>query len=261
MSLVITELNDGIGTIILNNDRKLNALSHALVNDVIEAIGEMEHRKARVVILRASSDAKYWCAGHDVSELPEKRRDPLIYDDPLRCLVRTIREAPFPIIAMVGKDVFGGGCEVVFACDLIVAAEKVQFAFTPAKLGVAYNMTGLVTFMNDAGLHLLKEMVFTAQPISVERFERAGVINLVVSFESLEKNTLEIARQISENAPLAITAMKAEMNIIANARSVSMERAEMIQMLRRAAYDSQDYEEGKAAVLSKPRRKPVFTGN
>ena len=63
------------------------------------------------------------------------------------------------------------------ACDIIVAAANATFALTPAKLGVPYNVSGMPTFLNGAPLRLIKEMAFTAKPISAERALAAGLIN------------------------------------------------------------------------------------
>src|SRR4051794_32778608 len=78
---------------------------------------------------------------------------------------------------MVEGGVWGGATETVFACDLIVAAETATFAVTPAKLGVPYNVGGMLTFLNATGLRMAKEMTFTAQPIDAARAERHGMIN------------------------------------------------------------------------------------
>ena len=115
-------------------------------------------------MLRALPGAKVWSAGHDVDELPAGRRDPLGWDDPLRNLVRSIEEFPAPVIAAIEGGVWGGACEVAFACDLIVVAPRATFAVTPAKLGVPYNVTGMLTFLNACSLRIVKEMAFTAQP-------------------------------------------------------------------------------------------------
>ena len=130
---------------------------------------------AKVVILRAAPGAKVWSAGHDVKELPTNGRDPLTYDDPLRQVVRAIHETRMPVIAMIEGSVWGGACEVVMACDIVVAAEGASFAITPAKLGVPYDIVGVLTFMQNAGLGILKEMLFTAQPISARRAEQVGL--------------------------------------------------------------------------------------
>src|SRR5512134_3621408 len=138
MSLILTGVDGFIGTITLNQPEKRNALSEPLVRGIIAALQDFRARKLRVAILRAQPGAKVWSAGHDVGELPEGRRDPLGWDDPLRNLVREIETFPAPVIAMIEGTVWGGASETVLACDLIVAAPDATFAVTPAKLGVPY---------------------------------------------------------------------------------------------------------------------------
>ena len=107
-------------------------------------------------MLRARSGVKVWSSGHDVGELPEGGRDPLGWDDPLRYFVRAIEECPAPVIAMIEGGVWGGACEVAFACDLIIAAPSATFAVTPARLGVPYNVSGMLTFLNACSLRIVK---------------------------------------------------------------------------------------------------------
>lgn len=268
-SFVLTELKEnGVGTLTINRPEKLNALSHVLVKDIISALHFFKKEKVRVMILKANprrtknketgEKTVTWSTGHDFNELPEGGRDPLGWKDPLVCLVREIKRAPFPIIAMVEGGVFGGMCEVVFACSMVVAEEKATFAFTPAKWNVPYNMSGLATFMNDAGLHLLKEMICTAKPMKAFRFEKVGVINYVVPLCELEKKANELAEDTAKNGPLSITAMLAELNIMAGSRTISLQDHDQIQGLRRNVYDSKDYVEAKKAFFEK--RAPVFKG-
>ena len=258
MELISTDFDDYIGTITLNHPEKRNALSESLVMKVVEALASLKETRARVAILRAPSGAKVWSAGHDVTELPAGRRDPLGWDDPLRRLIREIEEFPAPVIAMIEGGVWGGACETVLACDLIVAAPGATFAVTPAKLGVPYNVSGMLTFLNATDVRIVKEMVFTAKPISAERAERNGMINYLVPAAELEAFTLELARTIAGNAPLSIAVMKEQMRILAGARPMSPQGFERVQGLRRLVYDSDDYLEGIKAFLEK--RNPVFRG-
>ena len=258
MPLVLTHIEDGIGTIVLNHGEKRNALSRALVAAVLEALAVFRQHHTRVVIVRAPEGAAVWSAGHDVSELPQSHRDPLGWDDSLRQLIREIENHPAPVIAMIEGSVWGGASEVAFACDLVMAGDNVTFAITPAKLCVPYNLSGLLTFMNAVSLHVVKEMAFTALPITAARAERLGIINEVVPRQELTQRTYDIAHQIARNSPLSIAVMKEELNLLANAHNLSPLTFERIQALRRVVYNSRDYEEGIRAFLEK--RRPTFTG-
>jgi len=258
MPLILTDQRDHIGFITLNHPEKRNALSEALVGDFIAGLAKLQEHQVWAVILRARPGEKVWSAGHDVNELPESQRDPLGWDDPLRQLVRGIQTFPAPIIAMIEGTVWGGGCELALACDLIVATTATTFALTPAKLGVPYNVSGMVTFLNAANLHVMKEMAFTAQPMGAERAERLGMVNHVVPVAELESFTLGLARQIAANAPLSVAVMKEQLRILSSARPMSPEGFERVQGLRRVVYDSEDYQEGIRAF--KEKRKATFKG-
>jgi methylmalonyl-CoA decarboxylase len=258
MVYIVAKVAYNIGTITLDDERHRNALSQRLVGEAIEALHSFRDAKVRVAILRAREGAKVFSAGHDVSELPESRRDPLGWDDPLRQLVREIENFPAPVIAMVEGSVWGGATETVLACDLVIATETATFAITPAKLGVPYNVGGMLTLLNATGVRMAKEMTFTASPIDAVRAERQGMINYVVPAAEIEAFTLELAARIAENAPLSVAVMKEQLRILAGAHMMSPQGFERIQGLRRVVYDSHDYQEGIRAF--KEKRRPVFRG-
>jgi methylmalonyl-CoA decarboxylase len=256
--LAAHQIDGDIGTITLNHPEKRNALSEQLVNQVIDALGVFAQHDIRCVILRATPGAKVWSAGHDVAELPTGGHDPLGWRDPLRHLIRELEYFTAPIIAMIEGSVWGGACETVLACDLVIATPDATFAATPAKLSVPYNVSGLLTFLNAAHIHIAKEMLFTAQPIAAERLERMGIINHVKPVDEIESFTYAMAKTIAQNAPLSISVMKEQLRILAGAHTMSPQDFERIQGLRRVVYNSQDYKQGVLAI--KAKSKPKFHG-
>ena len=167
-SLVLVDIRDSVAWLTLAAP-PVNALSMALIDDLSGALRAAGHSEVRAVVIRAAPGARVFSAGHDVRELPTNGRDPLTYNDPLRTVVRQIETYPAPVIAMVEGSVWGGACELVLACDLVVAATESTFALTPARLGVPYNLSGILNFMKVADMHLVKEMLFTARLISARR--------------------------------------------------------------------------------------------
>jgi len=255
---VDAKISDNIGVITLNNPRKRNALSTKLINDLCAALEAMREHEVRVVILRAAPGAKVFSSGHDVRELPTNGRDPMTYNDPLRRVVRTIELFPAPVVAMIEGSVWGGACELVMSCDLIVAAEDCTFAVTPAKIGMPYNISGVQNFLSTAGMLLCKEMLFTAQPLPVKRLLNRGIVSHAVPREQLEALTMGIAEQISNNSPLVMGLLKEELRLLSIPHNLGPETFERVQAMRRQVYDSEDYQEGIRAFLEK--RSAQFQG-
>lgn len=258
MALVQDALEARVGTITLDHGEKHNALSAGLIADLLGAIARLTEAGARVVVLRAAAGSKVWSAGHDVRELPTNGRDPLTYDDPLRRAVRAIQEAPLPVIAMVEGSVWGGACELVMSCDLVVAAEGATFAVTPAKLGVPYDIAGVQNLMRSVSLPVIKELLFTARPMPAARALQVGIVNQVVPAEGLEAATAELTVQIARNSPLVIGLLKEQLRVLGGATPLTPEAFERIQALRRRIYDSADYQEGIRSFFE--RRAPRFEG-
>lgn len=259
MPLIETEIADGVATLTLNHSTKRNTLTEALLRELSGALIIAPARDARVVVLRAYQGAKVWSSGHDINELPLGGHDPLGWQDPLRMVIRDIESFPGPVIAMVEGSVWGGACELAIACDLIVATPQATFAVTPAKLGVPYNASGLLTFLNAAPPQIAKEMLFTGRPLSAARLERLGIVNHVQPSDEIEEFTYAMAHEMCRNAPLSIAVMKEQMRILNGAQPLSPADFERIQGLRRVVYNSQDYLEGIRSF--KEKRKPLFRGN
>lgn len=259
MALIRTEIHEQIATLALDHYAKRNALGRQMVTEVLSAFEAFRLARVRAVVLRSATTEKVWSAGHDIDELPKAGIDPLPYGDPLEQLLRGVKAFPAPVIAMVHGSVWGGACELVMTCDMVIADDTSSFAVTPARLGVPYNAAGFQNFINRLPLTIVKEMFFTADPISAERAERVGIVNMLVPAIALETKTYELAKTIAKRSPAAIAAYKEAIRVLSDAVAVNPDTYEYLHGLRRDVYFGPDYQEGLNAFREK--RAPNFRGN
>ena len=260
MGFITMEINGTIATLTLSNPGKLNSLSKGLVDELVQALKKCAKKKALVVLLKAEANKhNVWSAGHDIYELPEGRRDPLSFFDSVEVLLREVQSYPGPVIAVVRGSVWGAACDLIMTCDMVCADKTATFAITPAKIGVPYNVTGIMHFINRIGLNRAKEMFYTARPVDAATAADWGILNHLFESDDLDGKVVEIAEQICQNSPLAVGVIKEQFHFLSET-SFTMPPVlfERISGLRRKVYDSHDYAEGIKSF--KEKRKPVYRG-
>jgi methylmalonyl-CoA decarboxylase len=256
MTLIQAQVQARIGTLAFDHYAKRNALGADLIAEMLGNLDEFARNEVGAVVIRSASPEPVWSSGHDVNELPLADLDPLPYNEPLEKLLRAVKRFPAPVIAMVHGSVWGAAFDLVMACDIVLSDETGAFAITPAKLGLPYNTNGFLNFISRAPLGIVKEMFFTADPISAERALRAGFVNEVIPEAELEGRTYAMARTIASRSAAAVAAAKQAMHELSDSVMISPDTYERLHGLRRDAYFGPEYQEGIQAFLQK--RTPDF---
>lgn len=254
------DVEDRIAFIKMHNPDKFNCLSEAMCEAISDALEVAYERQCVGVVIKAECSRNVWSAGHDIRELPVDGNDPLAYDVPMERLLRQVQDTPIPVIACANGTVWGGACDLCVSCDMIVAAETATFAITPAKIGIPYNASGIMHFINQLGINKAREMFFTANPISANDALNVGFVNAVAPVEELDQ-LLEsrFLAPLRRNSVLSMSAIKRQFRILSQATStISSESFERINDYRRKVYQAVDYREGIRSFLEK--RPPAYQG-
>ncbi len=200
-SCIRYEKRDGIAKIILNRPDHLNALSKALLNELVASLKEAEaDAEVRVVIIKGAGRA--FCAGYDIE--PGKPEEysagvtPILDDfNAMRELTNkltTIWKLQKPVIAQVHGYCAAGGNDVAGQCDIIVAAENAQFMHPQVRrLGLIWMHMAAY----HAGLQWAKMMMFTGDPVSGKQAEQIGLVAKAVPENRLEEEVEKLARRIA----------------------------------------------------------------
>lgn len=258
--LVKKTIKDRICYLEMQNAEHFNCLSAEMCQELGKAIQYGYDKECVGIVIKAKCSHGVWSAGHDIHELPMDGEDPLAYDVPMEKLLRKVQEIPIPVIACVSGTVWGGACDLCLSCDMIVSADTATFAITPAKIGIPYNASGIMHFINQLGMNKAREMFFLATPILASDALNVGLINRIAKPEELE-DVLEkqFLNPLRRNSIVSISAIKRQFRILSKAATViPSESFERINAYRTRVYKGADYREGIKSFLEK--RDPNYTG-
>ena len=246
----------------INRPEKRNLLTVQCLLRIEETMRRLsQEEETRAVIIRGAG-RRAFSAGYDVSALPgkssKKNPDALDETSPLEKALRSIRDFPYPVIAMINGDAFGGGCELAVACDIRIAATGARMGMPPARLGLVYPYSGYRRFLKVLGFSRTLEIFLTGRAYGSGTCLKMGLVNHVVEDEDLETFTRDLATEISMNAPLSLKGTKWALHRMADYPIISGEDEARIRSLFIQSVQSEDMEEGKSAFFEK--RKPRFKG-
>lgn len=248
-------VEEGVGVITLNRPKILNALNLQLMDELVSELERMDQDADIRAILLTGND-KAFAAGADINEMAEASAIEIMKRDQFAVWDR-ISLISKPIIGAVSGFVLGGGCELMMNCDIVIASETTVIGQPEVKLGVMPGAGGTQRLTRAVGLQKAMEMLLTGEPISAKEAARYGLVNRVVPVEAYYQEALRLAKQIAQQAPLAVQVIKKSVH-----KAQDLPLVDALDYERNAFYlllASDDRKEGMQAFLEK--RTPRFTGN
>jgi len=202
---LLLDVQGGIATITLNRPDKLNALNELTIQELGQLVRvTREDSEVRGIILTGSG-SKAFVAGADIAELA--KMGPVDGIEVSRLGQRVFREIELsrkPVIAAVNGFALGGGCELAMACHLRVASENARFGLPEVKLGIIPGYGGSLRLPRLVGKGRALELVLTGEMIRADEAYRIGLVNRVVSQESLLDECRKLMELIIGNGPVAL---------------------------------------------------------
>jgi len=192
-----------VATIRLNRPEKRNALSMALMQEVMTALRQASsNAETRVIVIEAAGVA--FSAGHDLGEMVG--REGVFYQrlfDLCTQMMEMLHRVPQPVIAKVHGVATAAGCQLVAACDLAVASEEARFATPGVKIGL-FCSTPMVALSRAIGRKRAMEMLLTGEVIDARTALEWGLVNRVVPPPELDEAVGQLAQAIVRSSPLTV---------------------------------------------------------
>jgi enoyl-CoA hydratase len=249
--------HDGIRVVTVNRPDKLNALNAATLDALHEAFDEAAADAAVRVVVLTGAGPKAFVAGADIAEMSGlsavQGRDFSLRG---QRMMRRVERMPKPVIAMINGFALGGGLELAMACHLRIAADNARVGQPEINLGLIPGFGGTQRLLRLAGRAATLELCLLGAPVDAARALALGIVNRVVPATELEAETMQLARQLAQAAPLALRGI---LDCVSVGGECGIEEGLEYETAQFGlVFSTSDMREGTSAFLE--RRKPVFHG-
>jgi len=262
---ILVKKDGHVAWLIFNRPDRLNAMTIETWSLMDDKLRELDQdREVRCLVI--AGEGRAFLAGHDVAEIREHNEDIESgslspgqlreWQKHLQNSTRLIRSARFPVVAAVQGYAVGAGCELVFACDLVVAARDAWFGFPEVNIGVTITNGGTYTMPRKIGLARARELAYTGEFIDGTEAHRIGLVNRLVDPGQERTEAGKLAARIASRAPLAVQLHKAMIDAAQDSSLDAVLNFETEALVQTAM--TRDNLEGTRAFFE--HREPEFKG-
>lgn len=252
---LLINIEDGICVITINRPDKLNALNKTVIQELSVALDDVYTNPSVSGAIITGSGPKAFVAGADISEFLSldasggaalaRKGQELVFDK--------IENCPKPIIAAVNGFALGGGCELAMACHFRLASDNAKFGQPEVNLGLIPGYGGTQRLAQLVGKGKAMELLMTAAMIDAAEAKQLGLVNHVVTADTLLDQTKQILQVILTKGPHSISKVIAAVNACYDKSKNGFE--EEIRLFGEC-FGTDEMKEGVSAFLEK--RKAAF---
>jgi len=230
----------------------LNVLHIAMMREVAEALSEAAQHDVAAIVFDADKSCRAFSAGVAIEEHVEETIYQML--DSFHAIFRQLEQIAKPTIAVVDGAALGGGCELVAACDIVIASDRARFGQPEIKLGV-FPPVAAVLLPLVIGEKRARELILTGEIIDATEASRLGLCNHVVPPAHLDGKLLEVLAKLRE---LSGTSLQFTRQAIDMGRGRTLDAAltEQENIYLHELMKTADANEGIKAFMEK--RKPVW---
>jgi enoyl-CoA hydratase len=245
---------ESIATVKIHRPEVLNALNIETVQELSHAVDDLEKdTSVKVVIL--TGEGKAFIAGADIKQMKEMTSlQAKTFSEAGHMLLQKIEASHLPFIAAVNGFALGGGCEVMMACDIIIASSKALIGQPEINLGIHPGFGGTQRLPRLVGKTKAKELLFTGRNLSAQEALEIGLVNNVVAAEKLDEEVTKLAHLIASKSGIQTAFIKSLVN---KGTEVDLSAACALEASYfSSSFATDDQKEGMSAFIEK--RKPRF---
>jgi enoyl-CoA hydratase len=254
---ILLETDGAIAALTINRPEKRNAVNNATVEEIDQALDQVEANPNLRVLILTGAGEKAFVAGADIKELD--RRDTILGRTETRRrqeVYTRIEQLEIPSIAAINGWALGTGLELTMVCTLRVASAKARMGQPEVKLGIIPGAGGTYRLPRLVGMGRAMEMILTGEPVTADEALAMGLVNRVVPPEKLMEEARALAETIAARPKLAIQyAKEAVLRCVEGSLVEGLAHESYLHAL---SCGTQDKKEGVASFLEK--REPKFTG-
>jgi enoyl-CoA hydratase len=206
--LVLVEWRGPVAVLILNNP-PLNVLTSRLLGELRERILELSKDSRLRALVITGSGERAFSAGADVHEmLTMSRAESIRHSEKGQSLYNLLERAPFPVIAAVRGFCVGGGCEMVQACDFILASDDAFFGQPEINIGVIPGWGGSRRLPRRIGPVRARRWIMTGDRVRAAQALEDGFLDRVVPSSALLQEAVDLGTTLAGKSAEAIAAAK-----------------------------------------------------